>query len=40
MGGILESEYGVKAHRNAGGQPEALGFEPVEPVRIPFNGHY
>ena len=33
---ILESEAGIKAHHNAGGLPEALKFELVEPVRILF----
>ena len=31
---ILESEHGIKAHHNAGGLPEDLNFELVEPVRI------
>ena len=31
---ILESEAGIKAHHNAGGLPEDLSFELVEPVRI------
>ena len=31
---ILESEAGIKAHHNAGGLPEDLQFELVEPVRI------
>ena len=31
---ILESEHGIKAHHNAGGLPEDLDFELVEPVRI------
>ena len=31
---ILESEDGIKAHHNAGGLPEDLQFELVEPVRI------
>ena len=31
---ILESESGIKAHHNAGGLPEDLSFELVEPVRI------
>ena len=31
---ILESEAGIKAHHNAGGLPEDLDFELVEPVRI------
>ncbi len=31
---ILESETGIKAHHNAGGLPEDLQFELVEPVRI------
>ena len=33
---ILESEHGIKAHHNAGGLPEDLQFELVEPVRILF----
>ncbi|MGX7108693.1 glutamine-hydrolyzing GMP synthase [Facklamia miroungae] len=33
---ILESEDGIKAHHNAGGLPEDLDFELVEPVRILF----
>ncbi len=33
---ILESEGGIKAHHNAGGLPEDLNFELVEPVRILF----
>ena len=33
---ILESERGIKAHHNAGGLPEDLQFELVEPVRILF----
>ncbi len=33
---ILESEKGIKAHHNAGGLPEDLKFELVEPVRILF----
>ena len=33
---ILESEAGIKAHHNAGGLPENLAFELVEPVRILF----
>ena len=33
---ILESEAGIKAHHNAGGLPEELQFELVEPVRILF----
>ena len=33
---ILESEEGIKAHRNAGGLPEDMNFELVEPVRILF----
>ena len=32
----LESEAGIKAHHNAGGLPEDLNFELVEPVRILF----
>ena len=31
---ILESEDGIKAHNNAGGLPEDMDFERVEPVRI------
>ena len=31
---ILESEEGIKAHHNAGGLPEDMDFELVEPVRI------
>ena len=31
---ILESENGIKAHHNAGGLPEDLAFELVEPVKI------
>ena len=31
---ILESEDGIKSHHNAGGLPEDLKFELVEPVRI------
>ena len=31
---ILESEAGIKAHHNAGGLPDDLQFELVEPVRI------
>lgn len=31
---ILESEKGIKAHHNAGGLPEDLKFELVEPVKI------
>lgn len=31
---ILESEAGIKAHHNAGGLPEDLQFDLVEPVRI------
>ncbi len=31
---ILESEAGIKAHHNAGGLPEDLEFELVEPVKI------
>ena len=31
---ILESEAGIKAHHNAGGLPEDMKFELVEPVRI------
>ena len=33
---ILESESGIKAHHNAGGLPDDLKFELVEPVRILF----
>ncbi len=33
---ILESEKGIKAHHNAGGLPEDLNFELVEPVKILF----
>ena len=33
---ILESEAGIKAHHNAGGLPDDLQFELVEPVRILF----
>ncbi len=33
---ILESEDGIKSHHNAGGLPEDLQFELVEPVRILF----
>lgn len=33
---ILESEEGIKAHHNAGGLPEDMQFELVEPVRILF----
>ena len=33
---ILESEGGIKAHHNAGGLPEDLQFDLVEPVRILF----
>ena len=33
---ILESEKGIKAHHNAGGLPEDLQFDLVEPVRILF----
>lgn len=33
---ILESEGGIKAHHNAGGLPDDLDFELVEPVRILF----
>ena len=33
---ILESENGIKAHHNAGGLPDDLKFELVEPVRILF----
>ena len=33
---ILESEAGIKAHHNAGGLPEDMNFELVEPVKILF----
>lgn len=33
---ILESERGIKAHHNAGGLPEDMHFELVEPVKILF----
>ena len=33
---ILESEQGIKAHHNAGGLPDDMSFELVEPVRILF----
>ena len=33
---ILESEEGIKAHHNAGGLPEDMQFELVEPVKILF----
>lgn len=33
---ILESEEGIKSHHNAGGLPEDMQFELVEPVRILF----
>ncbi len=33
---ILESEGGIKAHHNAGGLPEDMDFDLVEPVRILF----
>ncbi len=33
---ILESEAGIKAHHNAGGLPEDMKFELVEPVKILF----
>ena len=33
---IRESEAGIKAHHNAGGLPEDMDFELVEPVRILF----
>ena len=33
---ILESEHGIKAHHNAGGLPDDMKFELVEPVRILF----
>lgn len=32
----VESEEGIKAHHNAGGLPEDMDFELVEPVRILF----
>ncbi len=31
---ILESEKGIKAHHNAGGLPEDMDFELVEPIKI------
>lgn len=33
---ILESEEGIKAHHNAGGLPDDMNFDLVEPVRILF----
>ena len=33
---ILESEAGIKAHHNAGGLPEDMQFELVEPVKLLF----
>ena len=33
---ILESEKGIKAHHNAGGLPEDMKFDLVEPVKILF----
>lgn len=33
---ILESENGIKAHHNAGGLPDSMKFELVEPVKILF----
>ena len=33
---ILESEHGIKAHHNAGGLPEDMAFELVEPIKILF----
>ncbi len=33
---ILESEKGIKAHHNAGGLPEDMKFQLVEPVKILF----
>ncbi|MCR5147444.1 MAG: glutamine-hydrolyzing GMP synthase [Eubacterium sp.] len=33
---ILESEAGIKAHHNAGGLPEDMKFELVEPVKVLF----
>ena len=33
---ILESEDGIKAHHNAGGLPEDMEFELVEPIKILF----
>ena len=33
---ILESENGIKAHHNAGGLPDDMKFELVEPVKILF----
>ena len=36
---ILESEHGIKAHHNAGGLPEDMNFELVEPVKILFKDY-
>ena len=33
---ILESEQGIKAHHNAGGLPDNMKFELVEPIKILF----
>ncbi len=33
---ILESEAGIKAHHNAGGLPEDMKFELVEPIKLLF----
>lgn len=33
---ILESETGIKAHHNAGGLPDYMSFELVEPIKILF----
>lgn len=33
---ILESETGIKAHHNAGGLPDDMSFELVEPIKILF----
>ncbi len=33
---ILESEKGIKAHHNAGGLPDDMNFELVEPIKILF----
>ncbi|MBQ3911403.1 MAG: glutamine-hydrolyzing GMP synthase [Lachnospiraceae bacterium] len=33
---ILESEHGIKAHHNAGGLPDNMKFELVEPIKILF----
>ena len=33
---ILESETGIKSHHNAGGLPEDMSFELVEPIKILF----